>query len=113
MPGDDHHDHADRQDQDVAVLHEQVVTLRGSSRTPVGEELEQRDERREGDEHAVLAHVAADGSCGCSAPRRPVAGLVAASSGGDVLGHGSACLSLGHVAHEQLLVGLLTRHARR
>ena len=59
VAGHDHDHHADGQDQDLGVLHHQVGDVDGLEQHPVGGDLEEDDDRREGDDHAVLPDVAA------------------------------------------------------
>jgi hypothetical protein len=56
---DDHQHHADREDQDVAVLEDQVGDVARQQQVAVGPHLEEDHEQAERDQHAVLAHVAA------------------------------------------------------
>jgi hypothetical protein len=56
---DDHHHHADGEDQDVAVLQHQVGDVARQQQVAVGEHREQRHDQAERDQHAVLPHVAA------------------------------------------------------
>ena len=60
MAGDNHHHHADRQNQDVPVLNDQVGNVLRVQQDPVGEKREQHNHRDEGEENAVLAEVAND-----------------------------------------------------
>ena len=57
MAGDDDHDHADREDQHVRVLLDQVVDVAGHQQAAAGQHLEQQDDDDEGGEDAVLADV--------------------------------------------------------
>ncbi len=67
VPGDDDDHHADRQDEDVAVLLDQVGDVEWLEQDAVGPDLEQQHDQREGDQHAVLAYVAAQRPGQCAA----------------------------------------------
>jgi hypothetical protein len=58
VPGDDHEQHAQRHDDDVAVLQHQVRQVERLQQRAVGQELEQPHDDDERHQHAVLAHVA-------------------------------------------------------
>ncbi len=59
VAGDDDEHHADREDQDVAVLQHQVGDVARQQQVAVGPHREQHHDQAEGHQHAVLAHVAA------------------------------------------------------
>ena len=59
VAGHDHDHHADGEDQDLGVLDDQVGDVDRLEQHAVGRDLEEDDDRREGDDHAVLADVAA------------------------------------------------------
>ena len=58
VAGDDDDDHADGQDQDVAVLLNDVGDVQRLQQDAAGPDLEQDDDHGQGDEDAVLAEVA-------------------------------------------------------
>ena len=60
VPRDDDHHHADGQDEDVAVLHDEVGDVLRAQQDAVREDREQRDDRDQRDEDAVLAQVRED-----------------------------------------------------
>ena len=60
MAGDDDHHHADREDEDVAVLNDQVRDVLGPQQDAVRRDREEHDHRDEGDEDAVLTEVGQD-----------------------------------------------------
>ena len=57
---DDDHHHADRENQDVPVLHDEVRDVLRAQQDAVGQHREQRDDRDQRDEDAVLAEVGQD-----------------------------------------------------
>ena len=57
VAGDDDHHHADREDEDVPVLHDEVGDVLRAQDDAVREEREQRDDGDQRDEDAVLAEV--------------------------------------------------------
>jgi hypothetical protein len=59
VSGDDHHDHADGEDEDVGVLADQVDQVAGRQGQPVGQELEQKDDGDQAEEDAELPQVRA------------------------------------------------------
>ena len=58
VAGNDHHDHADRQNQDVAVLDHEVGDVLRLEQDSVGQDLEQQDDQDQGDEDANLTEAA-------------------------------------------------------
>jgi hypothetical protein len=58
VAGDDDHDHADREDQDVAVLHDQVRHVDRCERDAAGRRLEEQDDHDQRDEQADLTQLA-------------------------------------------------------
>jgi hypothetical protein len=58
VPGDDHEQHAQRHDDDVAVLQHQICQVERLQQRAVGQELEKSHDDDERHQHAVLAHVA-------------------------------------------------------
>ncbi len=59
VAGDDDHDHAERQDQDVRVLQEQVDHVGGLEDQALRRDREEDQDRDERDDHAVLADAVA------------------------------------------------------
>jgi hypothetical protein len=59
VAGDDHQDHADGKDQDVGVAVEEVDDVARGERAAIGGNLEEDDQRHQGEDHAELAGVAA------------------------------------------------------
>ena len=57
VPGHDHQQHAQRHDDDVAVLQDQVRQVQRLEQRAVGHVLEERHDRHERQQHAVLADV--------------------------------------------------------
>jgi hypothetical protein len=60
VTGDDHHHHADGQDQDVAVLDDQVRDVDRRERDAVGRDLEEQHDHDQRDEEADLAELPAE-----------------------------------------------------
>lgn len=97
VPGDDDDHHADGENQDVAVLKDEVGDVVRLEQDSVGPYLEEDDDQPEGDEHPVLAHVAAGRVQEEAAGRRGrgrglLAGALRGVGGG--LGHSCYLLSL-------------------
>jgi hypothetical protein len=63
---DDHHHHADGEDEDVAVLDHQVGDVLGLQQNAVGQDLEQQDDQDQGDKDANLAEAACQEAQGFS-----------------------------------------------
>src|SRR6476620_2713099 len=103
VAGDDHQDHADGQDQDVGVAVEEVDDVARSEGAAVGEDLEENDQRNQGEDHAELAGVAAkqlfEGVHGVSPCVRKVLGIARRSGGFSGSG--------GHQFHQAFLAGLV------
>ena len=57
MAGDDDQQHAQRHDDDVAVLQDQVGEVQRLQQRAVGHELEEDHDRDQRQQHAVLAQV--------------------------------------------------------
>lgn len=57
VPRDDHDHHADREDEDVAVLLHQAGDVAGPQQDVVGPDLEDDDDQGERDQHSVLPHI--------------------------------------------------------
>jgi len=55
VPGDDRHDHADRQDHHVGVPLEDARDVVGAQQLAAGQHPEQQDDRDQGAEDPVLA----------------------------------------------------------
>jgi hypothetical protein len=87
VTGDDHHHHADGQDEDVAVLHEQRRDVAWLEEEPVGQDLEHRHEQQESDHHAVLADVATEGVPDVADDGGSFAGALPAGCGGGLDRH--------------------------
>jgi hypothetical protein len=66
VAGDDHHDHSDCQNQDVAVLDHQVGDVLGLQQDSIREDLEQQDDQDQGDKDANLAEAACQEAQGFS-----------------------------------------------
>ena len=66
VAGDDHHHHADGQDQDIAVLDHQVGDVLRLQQDPVRQDLEQQDDQDQGDKDANLAEAACQEAQGFS-----------------------------------------------
>jgi hypothetical protein len=57
MARDDHHHHADRENEDVSVLHDEVRDVLRTQQDSLGQDREQHDHREQRDEDAVLAEI--------------------------------------------------------
>ena len=60
MPGNNHHHHTDRQDQDVAVLDDEVGDVDRAQRDAVRRDLEKQHDHDQGTEQANLAKLAGE-----------------------------------------------------
>ena len=59
VAGDDHHDHADGEDEDIGVLADQVDQVAGRQRQSVGQVLEEQNDGDQAEEDAELPQVRA------------------------------------------------------
>ena len=60
MAGDDHQQHAERHDDDVAVLQDEIGEVERLQQRAVGHDLEEQHDREQRQQHAVVAQVVLD-----------------------------------------------------
>ena len=60
MAGDDHQEHAERHDDDVAVLQHEVGHVERLQQRAVGHDLEEQHDRKQRQQHAVTAQIVLD-----------------------------------------------------
>ena len=60
MAGDDHQQHAERHDDDVAVLQDEIGEVERLQQRAVGHDLEEQHDREQRQQHAVVAQIVLD-----------------------------------------------------
>ena len=57
MAGYNHHQHAQRHDDDIAVLQDQIGQIKRTQQSAVGRNLKEGHDCDQGQQHAVLTHI--------------------------------------------------------
>ncbi len=73
MAGDDHQEHAERHDDDIAVLQHQIGEIERLQQRAVGHDLEEQHDRKQRQQHAVVAQIVLD-KAGVSGQRNRLVG---------------------------------------
>ena len=60
MSGDDHQQHAERHDDDVAVLQHEIGQIERLQQRAVGHDLEEQHDREQRQQHAIVAQIVLD-----------------------------------------------------